>query len=397
MDTVNDAMSFPFHIESNDQLLPAEEYAVLRAERPVQRVVMSHGAEAWLVSRYADVKFVLSDPRFSSAEVLNAEIMTALGQDLDPTTLPALDNPGHSRLRRLVASAFTAKSIQWWQPHVERMVTEFIAVMRKDGPPADLVEHVTAPLPMATICELLGVPATDRHVFQRFTEAIFGTDDNERQKAMMEFGEYLPEHVALHRHGSGNDLISRMGAARDEQGNRLTDQEIITLVGTMLLAGHESTSSALPNYIYFLLTTGRWSHLLEHPGQLDAAVEELIRYVTFFDNSPPRVATEDVEISGQLIRKGEAVFVSLVSANFDDSVFERAEDFDMRRGQNRHMTFGFGAHRCLGARLATMEFRVAIGVLLREFPGLRLAVGPGDVPWRSGSLLRNPKELLVCW
>lgn len=392
------AVKFPFELRALD--VP-EEFAALRADRPVLRVELPFGGEGWLVSRYEDVRTVLSDPRFSRAETIGADIPRTGPARTLPGNLLAMDPPEHSRVRRLVAGAFGMRSIGRWRPRVEQVVAELITAMTAAGAPADLVEHFAMPLPVTVVCELLGVPVGDRRLFQRFAEILFSTTGataEEMAEAGSALEKYLVAHIEERRQRPRPDLISQLIAARDEDEDRLSEQELIGLAGSILVAGHESTANEVSNFVYTLLSTGLWADLVARPELVDAAVEELLRFVALGSGySPPRIATEDLELGGRPIHKGESVIANIVSANRDESVFDRAAAVDLDRAPNPHLSFGFGPHHCLGAQLARLELRVAFDQLVRRLPGLRLAGTAEDVPWRLGTRARGPRELLVRW
>jgi cytochrome P450 len=256
-------------------------------------------------------------------------------------------------------------------------------------------------LPVTVVCELIGVPVANRRLFQHFAEIVFSTTGataEEMAKAGTDLEAYLIAHITRRRKTPEDDLISQLIAARDEDEDRLSEQELISMAGSILVAGHESTANEISNFVYTLLTEGLWSYLVRNPDQVATAVEELLRHVALGSGfSPPRIATEDLEISGQLIRKGEAVIANLVSANRDESVFEGADEVNLQRARNPHLSFGFGPHHCLGAQLARMELRASLGGLLREFPDLRFADGAASVLWRVGTRARGPREMQLSW
>ncbi|MDF3293364.1 cytochrome P450 [Streptomyces silvisoli] len=400
MTTPDQAMTYPF--PDGHRLEVPTEFAELRAKCPVQRVALPYGGEGWLVTRQAEVRTVLGDPRFSRAATVQADVPRTK-EWLNPGgDILSLDPPEHSRLRRLVSGAFSRRNVELWRPRIEDLVGELVADMRAAGPPVDLVAAFSMPLPVTVICEMLGVPAADRHLFERFSELLFsgtGVAAEEVQQAAVSLMAYLTEHVARHRAEPQDDLLSQLIAARDEDEGRLTEEELVSLGVTILAAGHETTANAIANFVYTLLTEGLWSGLVERPERLDTAVEELLRHVPLGGSeSLPRIATEDVELAGTTVCEGEAVFPAMVSANFDDAVFTDPQLLDLDRNHNPHLAFGYGPHFCLGAQLARTEIRIALGTLLREFPELRLAVPQPEVVWRAETaLIRGPRHLPVAW
>ncbi|GAA1887171.1 cytochrome P450 [Streptantibioticus ferralitis] len=394
------AMTYPF--PDGRQLEVPTEFAELRAKCPVQRVALPYGGEGWLVTRQTEVRTVLGDPRFSRAATVQADIPRTK-EWLNPGgDILSLDPPEHSRLRRLVSGAFSRRNVELWRPRIEELAGELVAGMRAAGPHVDLVESFSMPLPITVICEMLGVPAADRHLFERFSELLFsgtGVAAEEVRQAAVSLTAYLTEHVARHRAKPQDDLLSQLIAARDEDEGRLTEEELVSLGVTILAAGHETTANAIANFVYTLLTEGIWSGLVERPERLDTAVEELLRHVPLGGSeSLPRIATEDVELGDTTVRKGEAVFPAMVSANFDGAVFTNPQLLDLDRSHNPHLAFGYGPHFCLGAQLARTEIRTALGTLLREFPELHLGVRQADIVWREETaLIRGPRRLPVAW
>ncbi|MEU5373661.1 cytochrome P450 [Streptomyces sp. NPDC005951] len=393
-------MKYPF--PDNHRLDVPPEFADLRARCPVQRVELPYGGEGWLVTRQADVKKVLGDPRFSRAATVQADIPRTK-EWLNPGgDILSLDPPEHARIRRLVSEAFSRRNVELWRPRIEELVGELSAGIRAAGSPVDLVDSFTMPLPITVICEMLGVPAADRHFFQRFSELMFsdtGVAAKDIEDAVTALRSYLAEHIARHRAEPQDDLLSELIAARDEDEGRLTEEELVTLSMTILAAGHETTANAIANFVHTLLAEGLWVDLAARAERLDTAVEELLRFVPLGGSeSLPRVATEDVSLQDMTVRKGEAVFPAMVSANFDGEVFTGPDVLDLGRKHNPHLAFGFGPHFCLGAQLARTEIRVALATLLREFPRLHLAVPLAEVPWREDTtLIRGPRHLPVAW
>lgn len=379
-----------------------EEFDRLRAECPVQRARLPFGGEGWLVSRHADVRTVLGDPRFSRAATVDADIPRTTQWRTRPGNLMAMDPPDHTRVRRLVAGAFSRKGVQRLRPRTTEIVEELIRDMRAAGPPADLVAHFAAPLPVTVICELLGVPFAQWHLFRDYSETLLSgatTSPEEVAHASAALHAFLTEHVASRRREPRDDLLSDIIRAGSGEDAPLTAHELVSLGVTILVAGHETTAQAIANYVHSLLTRGRWADLAARPPErLPTAVNELLRYVPIGGpETLPRVATEDVEMAGTVIRAGDTVLPVIGSANLDDAVFSRPHELDMERTANPHLSFGFGPHFCLGAQLALMELEVGLGALLREFPGLRLAVPEAAVAWRTNNLVRGPRELPVDW
>ena len=391
----------PYPFSDPDRLHLDPLYAQLRRQEPVVRVRLPFGEEAWLATRYQDVKVVLGDPRFSRA--------ASAGHD-EPRTSPqpigggilSMDPPDHSRLRRLVAKAFTARRVEQLRPATSTIAGELIDAMRAAGPPADLVEHFSTPLPVQVICRLLGVPASDQQLFRTWTEAIVSTTSLSAETVVAYLGSlhaYMAGLIAQRRDEPTDDLIGALVQARDEDNDRLTEQEMVELAAGLLAAGHETTVTQISNFVYVLLThPEQLAALRARPELVPAAVEELLRYVPLGAAAAfARYATEDLELGGVHIRAGDPVIAAMHSANRDATVFDEPDRFDIARGAGPHVGFGHGVHHCLGAQLARMELQVALGTLLDRLPGLALAVDDKELEWKSGQLVRGLRGLPVTW
>lgn len=377
-------------------------FTKLRREEPVCRVELPYGGEGWLVTRYEDVKLVLADPRFSRAATVGREdLPRATPAPVRPDSLLSMDPPEHSRLRKLVAKAFTGRRVAELRPRTRAIVDEKLTALEQAGAPADLVEGFALPLPVTVICEMLGVPPRDQHRFRDFSDAILSTTAYTREQiesARDSLETYLAEVVAERRQRPTDDLLGALVAARDEE-DRLSERELVNLGVGLLIAGHETTANQIANFTYVLLTQREyWELLRAEPELIPGAVEELLRYVQLGAGAgQPRVATEDVVLSGVTVRAGDSVFVNTQAANRDENVFDDPESLDLTRQRNPHVAFGYGAHHCLGAQLARVELQVALEALLERFPSLRLSLPLDEIPWKSGLLVRGPKQLLVEW
>ncbi|MEV3961662.1 cytochrome P450 [Nocardia sp. NPDC050193] len=377
-------------------------FTKLRREEPVCRVELPYGGEGWLVTRYEDVRLVLADPRFSRAATVGREdLPRATPAPVRPDSLLSMDPPEHSRLRKLVAKAFTGRRVAELRPRTREIVDEKLTAVEHAGAPADLVEGFALPLPVTVICEMLGVPPRDQHRFRDFSDAILSTTAYTREQiesARDSLETYLAEVVAERRQRPTDDLLGALVAARDDE-DRLSERELVNLGVGLLIAGHETTANQIANFTYVLLTQREyWELLRAEPELIPGAVEELLRYVQLGAGAgQPRVATEDVVLSGVTVRAGDSVFVNTQAANRDENVFDDPESLDLTRQRNPHVAFGYGAHHCLGAQLARVELQVALEALLERFPSLRLSLPLDEIPWKSGLLVRGPKQLLVEW
>ncbi|MET8222890.1 cytochrome P450 [Streptomyces sp. NPDC005301] len=374
--------------------------AELMREGPVTRIQLPHGEGwAWLVTRHDDVRMVANDPRFSRAAVMGRQVTR-----LAPHFIPAAgavgfaDPPDHTRLRRSVAAAFTARGVERLRESARRMLGDLVDEMIQDGPPADLTEAVLSPFPIAVICELMGVPAEDRRSMHTWTQLILssshGAEVSERAKD--EMSAYFAKLVGDRRDSTGEDVGSLLGAAvgRDE----LTMDEAVGLA-VLIQIGGEAVTNNCGQMFYILLTRpDLWERLRAEPEIRPQAIDELLRYIPHRSAvGLSRIATEDVDIRGVRIREGDAVYVSYLAANRDPDVFPDPERIDFSRSPNPHVSFGFGPHYCVGGMLARLESELMVDALVDRVPGLRLAVPAAEVPFRRGALIRGPEALPVTW
>ena len=396
--TVTEPRAYPFAIEKLD-FDPL--YAELRREQPLCRVQLPYGEPAWLATRYEDVKIVLGDPRFSRAAAVGRDQPRSRPYPAGAGAMISLDPPEHSRLRRLVAKAFTMRRIEQLRPRVQQIADGLVDTMVAEGAPADLVQGFGLPLPIAVMCELLGVPFEDRADFRRWADAYLSTSKFTREQvgeSRAQLREYVAALTAERRKEPKDDLLSALVAARDAE-DRLSEEELLTMAETILVAGHETTATQIPNFIYLLLTNPDQLAVLRTDLDLvPRAVEELVRYIPAgAGSSQPRYALEDVELGGVTVRAGEPVVVDRSSANRDESVYTDPDQLDLTRKEAPHIGFGHGAHHCLGAPLARMELQVTLHTLLTRLPGLRFADSADDVVWKSGVSTRGPERMPVTW
>lgn len=392
-------LGFPFSDRVDLALDPT--YAELRSGEPVARVRMPYGGEAWLLTRHADIRKASADPRLSMYAGADKDVPRAAPRGLDSAGLMGMPPQTHARLRRLVSRAFTARRVAAMRPRIAEITHGLLDDLVAGGGPADLVEKLALPLPTSVICEMLGIPHEDQHIFRSFTEALMSASrytEEQVGQAAEEYADYLRGYVAKRRARPEDDLLSALVEAHDE-GEQLTENELLMLTGGMLIGGHETTATQIAGHVLVLLQDrGRYEHLCSHPELVPAAVEELLRVVPLWNSvGPTRVATEDVEIGGVTIRAGEAVVYSLASANQDETVFEDADGVVLDREPNQHLAFGQGPHFCLGAPLARAELQCALEALTSRLPGLRLAVPADELAWHRDMLVRGLVELPVTW
>lgn len=396
--TTTEPRAFPFGAPDRLNLDPL--FTELR-ERPMCRVRLPYGEPAWLATRHEDVKVVLGDPRFSRAAADGRDEPRMRAHQGFPGSILSFDPPEHTRLRRLVAKAFTARRVEALRPRAERIAHGLIDEMTAGGPPAELVAGFALPLPVTIICELLGVPYEDRTDFRTWSDAFLSTTRYTPEQVTDYTGRmftYMAGLIAERRVRLRDDLLSALVVARDEH-DRLSEEELLALAIGILVAGHETTATQIPNFVYVLLT---------HPDELAAlradldlvprAVEELMRYVPLGSGAGiARYALEDVDLGGVTVLAGEPVVASLPAANRDGSVYTDPDRIELLRQETSHVGFGYGPHHCLGAQLARMELQVALRTLLERLPGLRFAGSADDVVWKDGMATRGPERMPVTW
>ncbi|MDT0435544.1 MULTISPECIES: cytochrome P450 [Streptomyces] len=372
----------------------------LMSEGPVTRVQLPNGEGwAWLVTRHDDVRTVANDPRFSREAVMDRPV-TRLAPHFIPQrgAVGFLDPPDHTRLRRTVAAAFTARGVERIRERSRALLDELVDELLQDGPPADLTAAVLSPFPIAVICELMGVPAADRHAMHVWTQLILssshGADVSERAKH--EMGAFFADLIGLREGATGEDVTSLLGAAVGRE--EVTLEEAVGLAVLLQIGGEAVTNNSGQMFYLLLTRPDLVERLRAEPGIRPRAIDELLRFVPHRNAvGLSRIALEDVEIRGVTIREGDPIYVSYLAANRDPEVFADPETIDFARDPNPHVAFGFGPHYCPGGMLARLESELLVDVLLDRVPGLRLAVPAHEVPFRKGALIRGPEALPVTW
>lgn len=360
---------------------PHQLYARLRATEPVCRITLPGGRTGWLVTRSSDVRQVLSDPALVKPR---------------PTTDPASDGVD-AALRRVVARALSGREVTRLARHTHDVVGHVVDALVAAGPPADLVRSYAVRVPMTVICDLLGVPEGDRADLHAWSEVAVAPDEHplaDVESARRRGARKLADLVALRRRQPAGDLTSALLAACPDG----TDADIVRTLWGLVMAGHETTAALISTGMLLLLThPEQFAALRADPALIDNAVEEILRYDGPAELAPPRVATCPVRIGEHTIPRGDVVVAALGSANRDESAHESAARFRITRARPRHVAFGHGARRCIGAMLARVEARAAIGALADRLPGLRLAVPPDEVAWRPTLSLHGLRGLPTTW
>lgn len=393
--------SFP--LGHADGLDPLPELAELRRHEPVVRVRTPGGGTAWLVTRHADVRRVLADPRFSRSRAARGKgpggRTTAL-----PDSILATDPPDHSRLRRLVAPALTVRRSEAMRRDIARLANDLLTRMTQapdvaetaEGPGADLVPRFSRPLPLTVICDLLGTPRVDADLLDAWDGTLrSATAKNaEVTSAVDEMTVHLTRLIAAKRAHPADDMLSTLISARDD-GDRLSEGELVSFCVVLLAGGYGTTANRLAGIIHLLLERPeRYALLCRESDRVPSAVEELLRYAQAAMGANVRVATESVQVGDVTVGEGESVIALMASANHDEDVYPDPGLLDLTRAAPSHLAFGHGAHFCVGAQLARVQLQEALTALTRRLPGLRAA---GPPRWRTGQLTRAPHTLPVTW
>jgi cytochrome P450 len=375
---------------------PFPLFAAVRGRGPVHEVTLADGHDAWLIVGHTEAKMALNDPRISKD--MHAALERSAGVAAEGLPGPAfarhmlaVDPPDHTRLRRLVAAAFSVRRVERLRPEIERIVSSMLdeIAARDPGTVVDLVDAFAFPLPFTVVCQLLGVPEPGRATFGRsLREMLVPTRTPEEYAAAKRASDHvvatLADLVVLKRNEPDDALVSALISARDGD-DHLTDQELHSTILQLIIAGHDTTASLIGNAIVaFLLHPEQLARLIADPTLIADAIEEVMRYDAPVPHSTFRYALEDIEIGGTVITSGAQIIVSLAAANRDDSHYTQPDELDIERGDRRHLAFGHGLHFCLGAPLARMESQIAVGAVFRRFPEMRLAVAVDALHWDHG-------------
>jgi cytochrome P450 PksS len=389
---------------------PYPAYQQLREAAPVFQVQIPNGPDFFLVSRYRDVFALLKDERFvkNRASILSAEPFVA--QPLAPNmpevlaplanTILDMDGADHARLRSLIHKGFTPRFVENMRPRIQTICDTLLDAVQEKGE-MDFISSYAFALPITVIAEILGVPVEDRDQFRAWSRVLvtanLGDSSPERLGPITEFVNYIIDVIAQRRAAPKDDLISAL-VQIEEAGDKLSQDELVSMVFILLVAGHETTVNLIGNGTLALLRQpDQFEKLKNNPSLTKTAVEELLRYDSPIQLATERYATEDLEIAGVRIPKGAMVLGGLGSANHDPEQFANPGMVDVTRADNKHVAFGQGVHYCVGAPLARLEGQIAFTTLLRRLPNLHLTVDPETLAWRSSLFLRGLDEMPVAF
>jgi cytochrome P450 len=367
--------------------------------RSTESLFYVEGLNAWVLTTYEDAMWLLKDSRFTK----DMRKIAHLEEEQNPAyemiashmrNMLMTDPPDHTRLRTLVSKAFTPRMIEQLRPRIQQITDELLDAVQEQGE-MDLIPDFAYPLPITVISEMLGIPATDRQRFRTWTQAIVNMQEEARVTALQEFLHYIKTLLDEKRVHPGNDLTSSLVQV-EENGDQLRENELVSMLFLLIVAGHETTVNLLGNGTLALLQHPDQLQQLQHdPTLFPTAVEELLRYTAPVSLSDERWASEDIVLHGKLIRKGQMVIAALISANADPQQFPAGETLDITRRENQHLAFGKGIHYCLGAPLARLEGQIAFSTLFQRLPNLRLAIEPAQLVWNANPMLRGLKSLPV--
>lgn len=378
------------------------EYSRLRTEEPAARVTLPTGREAWVVSRYEDVRELLADPR-ASADIRRPNF-PALGegeQEVGARLRPFIrtDAPEHTRYRGMLLPEFTVRRTRTMRPAIQRIADELIDSMLTNGAPADFVPLYANAVSTAVICELLGIPRENLEFFRDVTR-ISGSRSSTAEQVSEALGglfALITDVIKMRQEEPGDDLLSRLVVDHLQTGN-VTLPELLSTVGITINAGRETSTNMLALSTLLLLERpDLMEELRADPSLMPSAVDELLRAMSIADSIPLRVAAEDIEISGQMVPRDDGVIALLAGANHDPEQFDNPERVDFRRPGNHHVAFGYGVHQCVGQHLARLEMEVALETLIRRVPTLRLAAPDEEIEFKHDSATFGIERLMVAW
>jgi cytochrome P450 len=381
---------------------PPEEYAELRAEDPVARVTLPTGRPAWVLTRYDDVRTLLSDPRVSAD--IRRPSFPALGkgeQEAGARLRPFIrtDPPEHTRYRRMLLPQFTARKARAMRPAVQSIVDGIVADLLAAPQPADFVALYANAVSTSVICELLGIPTENLEFFRDVTRVSGARTSTAEEVAEALNGLFalLSDLIAQRQQSPGEDLLSKLVTDYLLTGE-LTMPELLSTAGITINAGRETTTSMIAlSTLLLLRRPDLMDQLRADPSLMPSAVEELLRVLSVADSIPLRVAAEEISLPGRTIPADDGVIGLLAGANHDPSRFPDPQAVDFRRPDNQHLAFGYGAHLCLGQHLARLELEVALQAVIHRIPALRLAVPFEEVVLKHDSATFGVEQMLVAW
>ena len=382
---------------------PPPQYAEARAHGPLLAVTLWNGKRAWVVTRHAEIRAILMDDRRFSGRMGDPDFPTVtaarVAVDRNERAFVGMDNPEHDRYRRFFTREFSVRRMQALIPKMQVLADGLIDELLAQGPPADLVASLAVKYPSLVIAELFGSPYADHVFIIRCAVARHGLTQSpeEAETKARELAAYVRRLIDSKEENPGDDMLSRVIAEHVKPGNLSRDD--LAEIGAMILrAGHDTTTNMIGMGSLLLMRDDALrARLTADPRLIDAAVEEFLRFVSPVQFSPRRVALEDVEIAGVMVKQGEGLFMSLPSANRDEQLFACPDRIDIERDTSQHLTFGYGVHQCLGQMLARYELQVMYATILKRLPTLRLAVPLQEIRFKDDMQIYGVHNLPVSW
>jgi len=387
-------------------------FAQMRAQDPILKQIGLDGeTPIWFVTRYSEAQQILTDDKhfvLDARSVLTQEELAHVFGEIDPQIDRMMNNhmlnkdgEDHRRLRSLVSKAFTPKVIQGMRPRIEMIAHDLLDKVAPNGR-MELVSDYAFPLPITVIAELLGIPLDNQNQFRVWSNAfvrpaLTPEDQQESMRLLLEFAGYMQQLVSERRRQPGNDLLTGLIHA-EENGDRLDESELFSMLSLLIVAGHETTVSLIGNAVLSLLQhPDTMKEINGNPEIIPTAVEEFLRFDSPVERTLTRIVSEDLELGGQHFKRGDLVIVVLSSANRDEAQFPSSAELDIHRKQNPHIAFGKGIHYCLGAPLARLEGEIALRALFNRIPDLTLDISAEELAWRDVPLFHSLVCLPVKW
>jgi cytochrome P450 len=382
---------------------PPAAYGEFQKQPGASQVKMWDGSKAWVFSRYDDVKAVLADNRFSGdpfskgfpslSPARNAVL------DLEPAFI-RMDPPEHGRFRRMLTKEFMVKKVADMRPHIDKLCDDLIDNLLAKGPPAELNNDMFLPLTSNVVSDMLGVPYEDHDFFQEqsMRKVLLDCDPAIPVEASRLILEYLDKLITeKKKNPNKDDMLGRLIIEQLQPGH-LSHRELVVMADLLLMAGHETTANQMALGVYSFLTNPEQLRIIkEDPTKIRGAVDEMLRFHTIVHYNAFRSATEDIEINGTQIKKGESVIALIAAANRDPAAFECPNDFDVSRKSDHHVAFSFGIHQCLGQPLARAELHTVMSKLFTRIPTLKFAVPVEEIKTKGDHFVLGLQALPVSW
>ena len=385
---------------------PPKQYAEIRKQPGLSKIRMPDGSWAWIVTRHAEVKQVLGDARFTTVPAtpnypMVAPARASLLRNEHPATLIRMDPPNHTKHRRMLSKEFMVKVIEGMKPYLEGTIDRLMDEMEAKGGSADFAQVFALALPTTVISHLLGVPYEDEEFFHEraLAKLDLKADPEVPVRAGREMREYLDKLITrkLEAAEPADDLITRLLHNHMLTGD-ITREEALATIELLLMGGHETTANMIAlGCLSLLENPDQKDELVADPSLVVNAVEEMLRFHTIVHYNGPRVALEDVEIGGTLIKQGDGVMALISAANRDPEAFDDPDRFDIHRKAIHHVAFSYGVHQCLGQALARAELQIVFSKLFQRFPNLKLAVPFDELEFRYDAFVYGIEKLPVTW